>query len=543
VQGQDRKSLGDRFESYQPLRNRLAVFRQAMSVTCLLVTTAVAVGVPNLAWAETQSQQQSATEARVQAMVPDLESYIARGMRSFDVPGLAIGIVADDRLVYARGFGTRSRPNGAPVDPATVFQIGSLTKAFLSATLAIAVDRGWLHWDDRVTDLDPGFQMSDPWVTREFRVFDLLAQRSGLPPAANDGLELLGLDETALVRSLRYVEPVSSFRTTFAYTNITHMLAGRLVAKASGAAQWNEVLQKELLDSLGMANSSYTAAAIAAAPDHAEGYRWTPQGAVPEPFTPIVPYGFAGADDINSDVEDLARWLRMQLSDGALAGKRIVSAENLLVTHTPRIAITDRVVYAMGWFVQQTPNGGIIWHNGTTPGFGAFLGMAPDRKTGVIVLSNQGNVGLPDSIGAWVLDRVLGSAKTDYLAERLEQAKTNLAAAEEQYAKPAKPGPSPPYATIAGDYVNPGFGDAAVRIDGDALVLELPATGAKLKLDPWDGNIFTATLMPSGPFAAVVAGLGPSPYGFVQWQIDKTAKLDTFRLILGGDQAYEFRRR
>jgi CubicO group peptidase (beta-lactamase class C family) len=516
-----------------------------MTAVYMLVTvaTAVAVASPNLAWAEPQRPQQSATEARVQAMVPDLESYIARGMKSFDVPGLAIGIVADDRLVYARGFGTRSRPDGARVDPATVFQIGSLTKAFLSTTLAIAVDRGWLHWDDRVTDLDPGFHMSDPWVTREFRVFDLLAQRSGLPPGANDGLELLGLDQAALIRSLCYVEPVSSFRTTFAYTNITHMLAGRIVAKASGAAQWNEVLQKALLDPLGMANSSYTAAAIAAAADHAEGYRWTPQGAVAVPFTPIVPYGFAGADDINSDVKDLARWLRMQLSDGALAGTRLISAENLLVTHTPSIAITNRIFYAMGWFVQQTPNGVTIWHNGTTPGFGAFLGMAPDRKAGVIVLSNEGNVGLPDSIGAWVLDRVLGNARTDYLAERLEQAKTSIAAAEEQYAKPAKPRPSPPYETIAGDYVNPGFGDVAVRMDGDALVLELPATGAKLKLDPWDGDVITATLMPSGPFAAVVANLGPSPYGFVQWQIDKTAKLDAFRLILGGDQAYEFRRR
>jgi CubicO group peptidase (beta-lactamase class C family) len=519
--------------------------RRAANAALLLVaiTIVAPIGTATRVWAEQGSQRPSGTEARVTAMIPELESYIAGGMKSFDVPGLAIGIVADDRLVYARGFGLRGRPNGAPVDPATVFQIGSLTKAFLSATLAIMVDRGKLRWDDRVTDLDPGFQMKDPWVTREFRFFDLLAQRSGLPPAANDGLELLGLDEAALIRSLRYVEPVSSFRTTFAYTNITHMLAGQIVAKAAGVAQWNEVLQKELFDPLGMANSSFTEGAIEAAPNHAEGDRWTPQGAVSIPFTPIVPYGFAGADDINSDVEDLARWLRMQLGNGDFAGKRIVSAENLRVTHTPKIAITDRIFYAMGWFVQQTPNGVIIWHNGTTPGFGAFLGMAPDRKAGVIVLSNEGNVGLPDGIGAWVLDRVLGNAKTDYLAERLRRTKASLAAVEEQYVKPAKPGPSPPFATIAGSFVNPGFGDAVVKMDGAALVMELPATGAKLSLDPWDGDIFTATLMPGGSFAAVVANLGPLPYGFVQWQIDKTAKLDAFRLILGGDQAYEFHRR
>src|SRR5262249_55811030 len=113
---------------------------------------------------------------------------------------------------------------------------GSTTKAFLSTTMAIAVDRGKLHWDDRIVDLHPDFQMRDPWVTREFRVFDLMAQRSGLPPYANDFLGVLGLDRSTQIRSLRYVDPVSSFRTTFAYTNITHILAGRIVAEANGAA-------------------------------------------------------------------------------------------------------------------------------------------------------------------------------------------------------------------------------------------------------------------------------------------------------------------
>ena len=132
------------------------------------------------------------------------------------------------------------------------------------------VDRGKLRWDDRVVDLDPDFQLKDPWVTREFRVFDLLAQRSGLPPNANDLLGELGINETELIRSLRYVEPVSSFRTTFAYTNVTHHLAGRIVARAAGTADWNTVLQQELLDPLGMKDSSYTAAAIEAATNHAE---------------------------------------------------------------------------------------------------------------------------------------------------------------------------------------------------------------------------------------------------------------------------------
>ncbi len=125
-------------------------------------------------------------------------------MKTFDVPGLAIGIVVGDKLVYARGFGVRSKSNDQPVDTRTIFQIGSTTKAFLATSIAIMVDRGKLAWDDRVVDLYPDFQMKDPWVTREFRVFDLLAQRSGLPGLVNDMLAMLGFDEKALIRSLRY---------------------------------------------------------------------------------------------------------------------------------------------------------------------------------------------------------------------------------------------------------------------------------------------------------------------------------------------------
>ena len=145
---------------------------------------------------------QEAADALIGKLVPELEAYIRAGMTGFDDPGLAIGIVAKDRLVYAKGFGTR-RKGGEPVDTRTVFQIGSTTKAFLATTMAIAVDRKALAWDDRVVDRFPDFEMKDSWVTREFRVFDLLAQRSGLPPSANDFVGLLGADQSAMIRSLR----------------------------------------------------------------------------------------------------------------------------------------------------------------------------------------------------------------------------------------------------------------------------------------------------------------------------------------------------
>src|SRR6266536_263927 len=191
----------------------------------LMIAALATANLPNRAWAAEPSRTDSAMEERVKALIPELEAYTASGMKAFDVPGLAIGIVAGDKLVYAKGFGVRRKAGCAPVDTRTIFQIGSTTKAFLAATEAIMVDRGKLRWDDRVVDLDPAFQLKDPWVTREFRVFDLLAQRSSLPTFVNDMLAMYNFDDAALIRSLRNVEPVSSFLTTFAYTNITHLLA------------------------------------------------------------------------------------------------------------------------------------------------------------------------------------------------------------------------------------------------------------------------------------------------------------------------------
>jgi CubicO group peptidase (beta-lactamase class C family) len=194
---------------------------RGMSPPLLIIAALISFNPDNVTRAAEPPKTGAVLEDRVQALIPDIEAYIATGMTGFDVPGLAIGIVAGDKLVYAKGFGVRSKSSGLPVDTRTIFQIGSTTKAFLAATEAIMVDRGKLQWDDRVVDLDPEFRLKDPWATREFRVFDLLAQRSGLPPLANDMLAMLDFNEAELVRSLRNVEPVSSFRTAFAYTNIT----------------------------------------------------------------------------------------------------------------------------------------------------------------------------------------------------------------------------------------------------------------------------------------------------------------------------------
>ena len=522
---------------------RPKVYRRVLVVflSSLIIVVALTLNLTNTAKAAEPSETKATIEGRVRELIPEIEAYITSAMKGFDIPGLAIGIVANDRLIYAKGFGVRSKSNRLPVDTRTVFQIGSTTKAFLTATMAIMVDRGKLRWDDRVVDFYPEFRLKDPWVTREFRVFDLPAQRSGLPPLVNDILAMLNFKEPEMIRSLGHVEPVTSFRTTFAYTNITHLLAARIVAKATGAPDWNAVLQKELLDPLGMKDSTYTAEAIEAAPNHARGHRWTPEGTIEVPFTPIFPYHLAGSGNINSNIEDMARWVRMQLGNGTFDGRRIVSSENLAYTRMPKVALNDQVFYDLGWYNYLTPNGNILWHDGDALSFGSFVGLVPDKNIGIIILTNETNVEAPNSLGPWVLDRILGNAKHDPVAENLKNAKATFEATAKRFAKPANPRPFSPLAPLTGNFVNSSLGKAVLTLKDDALVIEVQATGAKFNLVPWDGDIFIASLIPTGQFGPIV-DLDYMTKGFAQFQIDKDGKLNLLRLSVADGQAYEFRR-
>lgn len=482
-------------------------------------------------------------EARIAALTGELEAYVQNGMTAFDNPGLAIGIVSGDRLVYAKGFGVRSK-GGEPVDTDTVFQIGSTTKAFLATTMAIAADRGKLAWDARVVDLDSDFAMKDPWVTSEFRVFDLLAQRSGMPPYANDAMGLLGADREAMMRAMRHVDPVSSFRSAFAYTNVTHMVAERIVARQLGVPDWDSVVRTEIFEPLGMTSTSLTAEAIEAAPNHAEGHRWEPTGTAQVPFTPIFPYGFGAAGAINSNIDDLSKWTRLLLADGEFEGRRIVSAENLAVTRTPRIGMSDKVSYAMGWVIQSTPNGRYVWHNGGTIAFGSFIGTVPDHDVGVIVLSNETNVGFPDAIGEWTLDRLLENPVVDHVANRLAAAKAGFETTSAFGRMPAERQPPTLIAPLVGDYVSPSFGPAKVAEEGGSLVMSLVSTGAKLKLEDRGGQAFNAGLVAEGRFVEIAAGNGPGPVGVIQFEVDAKGGIGGFRFMAGDNgQTYRFDRR
>ena len=195
----------------------------------------------------------------------------------------------------------------------------------------------------------------------------------------------------------------------------------------------------------------------------------------------------------------------------------------------------------MGWVISQTPNGSVTWHDGGTLGFGAYLGLLLDRDVGVVVLTNEANAGFPDALGAWTLDRLLGNPAHDDTTEALKKAKAGFLDNAKTYATPASPRPFPPLAPFAGSFTNASFGKAALRPEGDALIFQLQATGAQLKLQPWNGDVFAVRLVPTGRFAAVVKNFGDTPLGFAQFQMDPAGQLRTLRLSFEG-QEFEFSR-
>lgn len=474
----------------------------------------------------TKAEAQQPSQASIEALVPDFEKQVAEGMKAFSVPGVAIGIVHDDKLIYTKGFGVRELGKPEQVTPETIFQVGSTTKAFLATTLAQAVDAGRLGWNDPVIDHVPEFQLADPWVTRDFRVLDLAAQRSGLTAYVNDALTMLGYDKQTLIRSLRVAPQLGMFRSDFRYLNIPHVVGGEIVAKVNGTPSWFDSLKTSLLTPLGMAATTATAEAITAAPNHAQGHRLADK-AVAIPFHPSFPYALGPAGALNSNIPDMARWLRLQLGRGQFEGKVLVSEDNLDVTWTPRVAMNERTSYAVGWVATATPRGRIIWHNGGTSGFGAHAGFLPDGRTGIVILSNLENTGLPDALAMWFYDRVLGNPAVDNVALAAAAAKKRREAALAEAAG-FVPGPlSPLAAGFAGSYASPVLGDATVALAGGKLGLTLERTEAQLLLEPNrdDPYLFQARLAPVGAFVAPAEMSGGEPFVRLRFETDAAGKI------------------
>ncbi|MGN6480546.1 serine hydrolase, partial [Luteibacter sp.] len=484
----------------------------------------LAFGVTSFAFARAAQAQDTppatataSSEARPVALA-DFDAYVDATRKQFDVPGIAVAIVKDGKIVLEMGSGVRKLGEPAKVDAHTRFAIASNTKAFTAASLAILADQKKLDMNDRVVDRLPWFQMSDPYVTREMRVRDLLAHRSGLSLGAGDLLYWPATTYTTkeVVERLRYVPITNSFRAEYAYDNILFAVAGLVIEQVSGHS-WADFVRDRIFQPLGMTES------ITSAPDHINPGDDTAIGHAKFDFKdlkPVEPMSWnnnPSAGGIYSSVHDLSKWMNMQLAGGLYTDangnqQRLFSAarqKEMWSLLTPirisepsvpelKAAVPNFSGYGEGWFVSDYRGHKLVWHTGGWPGMVSRLTLVPDLNLGVVVLTNQESGAAFQAVTMRALDAYMDAPKTDWIAAYAASVKKQEGNADDsmkkhEAARMKGAKPSLPLDGYAGTYRDPWYGDVKVTKQGGKLVMSFTKT-AQLTgtLEPWQHDTFIA---------------------------------------------------
>src|SRR3954462_9895090 len=426
---------------------------------------------------------------RVSAQPADLDQWVGRAMQTFEVPGIGLAIVKDDTVVVAKGYGVRKLGEAAPVDARTLFGIASNTKAFTATALGLLVEEHKIEWDAPVTRYLPGFQMWDPYVTRELTIRDLLVHRSGLGLGAGDLLwwPESTYDRKEIARRLRFIPPATSFRSAYAYDNVLYLIAGELIESISGQS-WENFIATRILAKVGMTGSNVRHSAAAAGGNVAATHARV-DGHV-RPIRPFESDNTNPAGGINSSAEDMAKWMRVQLAGGNLAdGSRLFSpdtARQLTSIVTP-IPIGDAPPelaplkanfsgYGLGFGIRDYRGHKAVMHPGGLPGYVSRLVMIPDLNVGVVVLTNQQSGGAFDAIAFHVLDHYLAAAAFDWIdGFRAIESRAAAAGADAERravsARAAASAPSLALASYAGTYRDAWYGDIAITQESGRLVM------------------------------------------------------------------------
>lgn len=441
----------------------------------------------------------------------DLDAHVQRVMKAFDVPGLALAVVKDDVVVVAKGYGVRRLGEPTPVDAKTLFGIASNTKVFTATALGLLVEQGKLQWDAPVINYLPGFQLYDPYVTRELTIRDLLVHRSGLGLGAGDLLwwPPSTYNRKEIASRLRYIKPATSFRSAYAYDNVLYLIAGEVIEQVSGQS-WEDFVASRVLAKVGMTSSNVRHSAAAGGSNVA-----TPHANVDGRVRPIAPFDSDNtnpAGGINSCAEDMAKWLRLLLSEGRLpGGSRLISAATWRQISTPvtpepnnppppelPALRTNFRGYALGLEARDFKGLKVLTHTGGLPGYVSRVLMIPDLKLGVAVLTNQESGEAFDAIAYAVADAYTGGARTDWLAgyEKMRaRSAAAVAAADLKTAttRNAASRPSLPLASYAGTFRDAWYGDIGIALEGDKLVIRFTKTPSLVgDLEHWQYDTFVA---------------------------------------------------
>lgn len=458
----------------------------------------VLLSVTGWAWGQAEP-----TKGRrgVADVMPQFEAIVKEAMAKTGVPGVAVAIIDHDQIVL-KGFGVRRAGEEAAVDPDTVFQIASVSKPFTTTALAVLVSEGKLKWDDRISDLTPAIRLSDPWISSELRVRDLLCHRSGLPAFAGDMLEDLGYDRPEVLRRLRFLKSGGAFRADYAYTNFGFTLAADSAARSVGTP-WEDLIAEKLFKPLGMTATSARFADFEKVKNRAALH--VPVDGKMAPRFVRDPDAQSPAGGVSTSARDIAQWLRLHLANGQWNGKPLIAPEVLHETYRPHMVtgfnpatFSQAGLYALGWNVRRDADGrSYLNHSGAfTLGIRSIVALEHKEQAGIAILTNAFPSGLPEALADVYFDLLHhGKVTMDWVAFERKVAKVMevLKGPERTFKPPEQRTPALPASAYTGAYQSDFFGTLeVVEKDGSLFV----ALGPKAKRSPlkhYNRDVFIIT--------------------------------------------------
>lgn len=423
-----------------------------------------------------------------------IREKIIQELPLWDQPSISVGVVKEGEVILAEGFGYADQEKNLKANQETLYQIGSCSKAFTAAAAALLVDQGKLEWDRPVHEYLPWLEFKDPYTTAHATVRDLLCHRTGLP--RHDAYWINGpCSRREMVENLRNMEPVWSFRSHWCYQNTCYVAVGMLIEALSGMS-WEEFIQKNLLEPLGMHRTTFYVDAIRKDENHAEPYsRVLPtdlKGYHKISFLKSdredmaqgigAPYGPAGS--IMSTVSDMCKWLLFNLQEGKVGDRQLISEENMREIHKPNMLMSEPLLvpfpeqdfysYGMGWFLETYRGHMMVEHGGNIDGFSALVTMIPDQKLGVVCLTNFNNSSNTYATTYEIVDAYLGESNGEW-HQRWRKIIGDIFAQNPENMKRMNGDPVPnttpshPLADYAGTYHNACYGDVVITKQEDGL--------------------------------------------------------------------------
>ncbi len=427
-----------------------------------------------------------------------LDTFIERSLATYRIPGAAVALIQDGKVVLMKGYGVREIGKSDKVDENTLFQLASVTKTFTGGAVATQVEAGKLKWEEPICNVLPEFRFENDYVTRWCTGRDLLTHSTGWPAFAGDMLDGLGYDRAEIVHRLRYFQLVHSFREAAGYSNPGFFIAGEVAARAAGVS-WNDLVEKKLLQPLSMKRTYTRLAGLKDANFSKNHYLNSGKVELCEPSNQDT-MGAAGG--MISSASDLTHWMGMLLDRGTYGGKTVFRPETVdtlfsrafatppSISELPPIGPSTGFYYGMGWGGYDFMNHQIIEKGGALAGVRTIIELVPDMKTGIVVLCNLNLNAFPEAVRAYWLDLLFG-LNPEPNQTKLLAINTQL----ENWLAPPKPPSNPaPFVgaleSLVGTYENQYYGKFSVELKNGALMVYGGPARLEAKLIHWNAGMF-----------------------------------------------------